>query len=309
MLYVNYILVAIISLIILPVIAFLISPITFKAIAKDLRIPRILYYIILTILGMILYIRQYSLWYALNQNTIALFLIFVITLFYSAIFAIISNNVEDVEIDKISNKNRPLVLKTVNPKTYYIAGVICQIIALLTAYIIKIEIFVGILTISIGYYLYSCKPFRLKKFPFIAKLIIGLNSLTVAVCGFVLAGGEVYHFPIIWIVFILIPLSLSANFVDLKDIEGDKATGIKTLPVIFGETKAQFFISLCVLCSYIMAGVLLNLYWAWPLNIMLAILHIYFIYKKPYNEKPIFLVFLSGLIGLNILLFLSNSVF
>ncbi len=309
MLYIHHILAAIISLIIVPTIAFFVSPITFKAILKDLRILRVLYYIILTILGITLYIRQFSFWYALNQNTIAIFLIFVITLFYSAIFAIISNNIEDVEIDEISNKNRPLVLKIVNPKTYYIFGVICQVISLLIAYIIKIEIFVGILTLSIGYYLYSCKPFRLKKFPFIAKLIIGLNSLTVAICGFVLAGGKMYHFPIIWIVFILIPLSLSANFVDLKDIEGDKATGIKTLPVIFGETKAQLFISLCVLCSYIMAGALLNIYWVWPLNIMLAILHIYFIYKKPYNERPVFLVFLSGLIGLNILLFLSNSVF
>ncbi len=54
-----------------------------------------------------------------------------------------------------------------------------------------------------------------------------MNGWMVTVCGYALAGGEWSTFPWIWSIFIFVPLSLAANFIDLKDIAGDKATGLR----------------------------------------------------------------------------------
>lgn len=281
-----------------------------KEILKDLRIVRILHYVALAGLGMALYLRESNyLTLYLNSDSFFVFPLFIISLAYSAVFAIVTNNIEDLEADKITNPNRPLVKGTVNAQSYYRVGIFCQVFSFFIAFMAQKEMFYGILAISVGYYIYSCKPFRLKRIPFIAKLIIGCNSLAVAVCGFVLAGGNVFDFPLIWVFYILIPLSLAANFVDLKDTEGDGKTGIKTLPVLWGEPKAKLFIAGCTVSAYIMAGVLLRIPWLYPLNFLMAVLHIWFLYKKPYDEKPVFMIYVSALFGLDIFLFISITQF
>lgn len=289
-----------------PMVAYLYDRVLVTEIIIDLRILRIFHYISLTGLGLALYMRGVTSLDPYIQTTFILtFCLFIISLVYAAVFAIVSNNIEDLETDKISNRSRPLVTGKVQFKTYRNAGIICQIIALIMARMLSLELFYGILFISLGYYVYSCHPFRFKKIPFLAKLIIGLNSLTMALCGYTFAGGKISDFPIEWAIFILVPLSLSANFVDLKDIEGDRVMGVKTLPVLWGEKKAKHFITISTVFTYMMAGYLLHIPWVYPLILMMAFLHIRFLYAKPYNEKPIFVVFVSSIFALDIFLILS----
>lgn len=292
-----------------PVLFWIFSPILSRALFSDLRILRILHYITLAGLGTVLYLRKtdWSL-YILAKSLLVLSL-FAIALIYAAVFAIVTNNIEDLEADKISNPERPLVQKKVMEKEYFRAGLFCQFYALLWSFLVQKEMFWGVLAISAGYYVYSCKPFRLKRFPFIAKLIIGFNSLAVAVCGYTLAGGAFHEFPAIWVFFILIPLSLAANFVDLKDTAGDGQTGIRTLPVLWGERNARLFIVCCTVFSYAMAAFLLRIIWLYPLIALLSVLHIWFLYKKPYHEKPVFMIYVTGLLSLDICLFFSTQIF
>jgi 4-hydroxybenzoate polyprenyltransferase len=300
-------LIVIISLsLVFPMLAYLYDRVLITEIIRDLRILRIFHYISLTGLGLALYMRGVTSLDPYIQTTFILtFCLFIISLVYAAVFAIVANNIEDLETDKISNRSRPLVTGKVQFKTYRNAGIICQIIALIMARMLSLELFYGILFISLGYYVYSCHPFRFKKIPFFAKLIIGLNSLTMALCGYTFAGGKISDFTIAWAIFILVPLSLSANFVDLKDIEGDRVMGVKTLPVLWGEKKAKHFISISTIFTYMMAGYLLHIPWVYPLILMMAFLHIRFLYAKPYNEKPIFVVFVSSIFALDIFLILS----
>lgn len=294
----------------IPLFAFLFFPLITKEIFRDLRILRILHYVALAGLGMALYLRMDDhLNVYLRSGKTLLFPLFIVALTYAAVFAIITNNIEDLGADRISNPKRPLVTGTVDRASYLWAGVFCQGWALLLALMAQKELFFGVFAISAGYYLYSCKPFRLKRIPFVAKIIIGFNSLAVAVCGFVITGGRLSDFPLIWVFYILVPLSLAANFVDLKDTEGDRHTGIKTLPVLWGEDKARLFITGCTLFAYAMAGFLLHLTWVYPLNILMATCHIWFLYKQPYQEKPVFLIYVAALFGLDVFLFFSNSQF
>ncbi|MBK8701200.1 MAG: UbiA prenyltransferase family protein [Saprospiraceae bacterium] len=275
-------------------------------ILRDLRVPRILYYVALTALGICLYLQgkwQYTdgLWHiALKSH------IFMIALTYAAVFAIVSNNFADLETDRISNTDRPLVRGSVDEKKYWLIGLFCQAYAILITLLTQTEMMLGVIAISAGYYVYSCEPFRLKKIPFLAKLIIGLNSFFVCLTGYVLAGGDAFSFPSVWILFILLPLSLSANFVDLKDIEGDKQTNVITLPVLWGEKKAKLFIAAMTFISYVIPGILLGIYWIYPLIFLMYLLHIHFLYAQPYREKPVFFTFLISLFGLNLILVVNE---
>lgn len=291
----------------IPVLCLFIWPVITREILRDLRFVRILHYVALALLGFALYFSNHDvIAYFSQTEDILVFPLFIIALICAAVFAIVTNNIADIETDKISNTNRPLVKKTVKKKTYLLAGVLCLGYSLLLSLFANQAMFYCIAIISAGYYIYSCKPFRLKRVPFIAKLLIGFNSLVVAVCGFMLAGGSLTDFPAIWAVFIALPLSLAANFIDLKDIAGDSKTGIRTLPVIFGERRAMHIIAFFTVCTYVMATVIIDLLWVYPLCGIMAILHIVLLYRKPYNEKPIFLIYISALFGLNIILLFNK---
>lgn len=288
---------------ILPLLFLLITPQLTREILRDLRLPRILHYAALAGLGMALYLKAANMQMrVMEADTLLAFFVYVICLAYAAVFAIITNNMEDLEADRITNRERPLVRGTVNRKAYLRAGIFCQLMALGMSALVNWEMFAGIVAVSAGYYLYSCRPFRLKRIPLLSKLLIGINSLAVALAGYALLGGNVMEFPWEWMLFILLPLSLAANFVDLKDTDGDRATGIATLPVLLGEKKARIVIAIATAAAYLMAGLLLA---DWRLalpNAALTALHLWFLFRKPYNEKPVFMVYVTGLVGLDVFL-------
>ncbi len=290
----------------LPISAFYFQYSLTKEICKDLRFVRILHYVSLASLGVVLYFDKGNVHLLFSIDVLLKLFLFVVALIYAAVFAIISNNFEDLETDKISNISRPLVQNTVNKDLYWKAGVFCQLFALILSALVQINLLIAIFLISLGYYVYSCRPFRLKKIPFLAKLLIGFNSLVVAVAGFVLVGGKAADFPTIWIFYILVPLSLSANFVDLKDIEGDRAMNVRTLPVMWGAQKATFFIAFMTFIAYLIPCILLQIWWVYPLTLLMLASHIYFLYAKPYREKPIFFIYVSSIFGLNMFLFISK---
>jgi 4-hydroxybenzoate polyprenyltransferase len=279
-----------------------------RALLGDLRLPRILHYFILSLLGCVLFFGSFEkLKQGLNMDLALNFILLFICLVYAAVFAIVTNNIEDLEADKISNIDRPLVKGIIDRKKYLWIGIVCQIVAFAIAALTDLNMLIGIAAISLGYFVYSCQPFRLKRIPFLSKFIIGINSFCVAVCGFVLAGGNMSEFPLLWAIYILVPLALSANFIDLKDVEGDRATGIKTLPVMFGETKARQLIVFFTVCSYVMAAILLNVMWMYPLVAGACVIHLWLLFRRPYNEKPVFFAYLFAIFALNVLLLLKST--
>ncbi len=273
--------------------------------ARDLRLARILHYVALSGLGAALFLsRPGNRGRLLDSGLQMRFVLFAIALGLAAVFAIVTNNREDLEADRISNPDRPLVRGSVDPGAYSLAGWLSLFCSLSLSLIVDVRMFLGVLAISLGYFVYSCRPFRWKRVPLVAKLLIGANSLAAAVCGFSLAGGEWRTFPSAWAAYLLVPMALSANFVDLKDTEGDGRTGVATLPVLLGPRRARHVIAAATLVSYAMAGVLLAKPWAWPLNAAAAGLHVHFLYREPYDESRIFLVYLSSLFALDLFLLL-----
>jgi 4-hydroxybenzoate polyprenyltransferase len=266
---------------------------------KDSRPSRILHYLLLALFGASLSVSSCE--GLLTPHLLLRFLLFFFMLFYAGQFAIVTNNIEDLEADKITNQNRPLVREQIPQKLYFRIGLGCQGIALaLAAWVGQAEL-LTIGAISLLYYLYSVPPFRLKRYVLLAKFLIGINSFLVAVYGFVLAGGKAMEFPVHWAVFILVPVSLMANFIDLKDTEGDRHAGIKTLPVLIGQRRATYFMAAATMCTYTYAAILLSNVYVSLLIAGVSLIHLYLLLRVPYTEKPLFLLHNSLFLGLIVL--------
>jgi 4-hydroxybenzoate polyprenyltransferase len=277
------------------------KPNLFRELCADLRPGRILHYFVLFLFGFVLFGQSYDTLAKTETVTWLRAGIYGIVLIYAAVFAIATNNREDIAIDRITNQHRPLVRNAVDPVDYIRVSRISLVIAFAVAACAGWEFLAAIAGISGIYYLYSCRPFKLKRFVILAKFLIGINSLISAVCGFYVAGGELRDFPPFWAVFILVPVSLMANFVDLKDTEGDKAAGIRTLPVIWGEHAAKTLIGLFTVSAYVFVFVYFRSFWISWLLLATCSVHVYLLFRKPYNEKPLFLLHNSLFIGLIIL--------
>ena len=281
------------------------KPAFFRELVLDIRLGRILHYFVLFLVGIVLKNNSISLIFKTEPVVWLEAGLYFIVLVYAAVFAIASNNIEDIEIDQLTNTNRPLVKNAVDPKLYDRTSKISLLFSLVFSVLIGIEFFLAILGISLIYYIYSCKPFKLKRFVFLAKFLIGINSLISAVCGFYVAGGDLKQFPVFWLLFILIPVSLMANFVDLKDTVGDKAAGMKTLPVLLGDSNAKRLIALFTISAYVWVYFYFNTLWIALLLIATCSVHVFLLFRKPYQEKPLFLLHNSLFIGLIVLVLTS----
>lgn len=275
---------------------------------KDIRIERILHYFVVTAFGYVLFQYEHKVKIHVEYSKILEGIIYFFSLFYAAFFAIATNNEADIEIDKISNKNRPLVKKTVNIKEYRIVAYFSLILSFGISIILGTHYFLCVFGLSLIYFLYSCKPFRFKKYVIFAKFLIGINTFLCALTGFVSVGGSVFDFPFFWTFFILVPIALLANFIDLKDVEGDGKNGIQTIPVLFGIKATLQFLSFIIFICYLFVFFYFEIVWFLGILIPLVIIHLYLLWHKPYKEKPLFYLHNFLFLGLIVLFLLAQTI-
>lgn len=297
----NTLLFSVLFLALIPIIAFLVlRPSVFGVLIKDSRPNRILHYLLMAVFGASLQVEAFD--QLLEPWVLLRFALFFLLLFYAGQFAIVTNNVEDLPVDRITNPNRPLVQSHIAQRQYQTIASICLFITLSLSLTIGLLEFATISALSLVYFLYSAPPFKLKRYVFLAKFLIGTNSFFAALYGFVLMGGKYTSFPLEWGVFILVPISLMANFIDLKDTAGDRVVQVKTLPVILGQRKASFLIVVFAFITYLYAGILLHNAYISVLISLLCLFHIYLILRTPYKEGLLFILHNSLFFGLILLL-------
>ena len=281
----------------------------FKIIILDVRLLRAIHYELMFFLGVLLGIK-YGVFHLTNIN-IFYFIFIPISIFFSGLFSLVTNNIADYEIDKVLNKERPLIKLALTLKNYKKLAWLFLGLALLYAIAVNFQTFFIILLFIGNYFLYSMPPLRLKRVPFFSKLLISLNSLILVMLGFIIITGSISGFPRPIIVIFLIAFTAVANFIDIKDYEGDRQAGVKTLPVILGSKRAKFVIGLFFILAYLSVYFLIrefhiieNLYIILYL-LILGFIQFYLINKKNYDEKYIFLVYLFSLILFFYLIYLT----
>lgn len=270
------------------------------ALLKNIRPYRSLHYCGLTLVGIILgYLmlgNPSSNLFLNPMDYIAIAGLCLATFFACQSMAVV-NDIFDLQADRLSNPNRPLVREAIPLGEYQSIGLIYFLLALNLALSLSHFALIILLVFVALYLLYSIPTLWLKRlFPF-NMLVIGLNSLVAVLIGFSLFGRDktFERFPNGFM--LLIPLSyfLAANIITLKDVRADKETGVLTLPVLLGEKWGKRLIALLVFCAYLAVPLILGIPRLWIISILFGLVAGFWVLRKKWREGPFFITYFAYL--------------
>jgi len=207
------------------------------------------------IMPIIHWILTITLGFTLIDNSIPLILILlsIFSFILAWFFAVGINDYYDLEIDRITNPERPLVTEALSGKdvkNFFIISAIASFSLAVVCDVINAKIGITIL-ISINLLLgvlYSMPPIRIKsKTPF-SSIVIGLVTSECILVGGML--GIVTNLVIAYAIILGFIVTFISAAKDFKDIEGDKAAGIPTIAANYGAEKAGLVFQIINIIGY-----------------------------------------------------------
>ena len=268
-----------------------------KLIIKDIRPYRLMHYELMFILGIVLAVNITGQTLYFPHDIFKLGVV-VIAVGLAWLYSVFVNNIEDIEIDKVTNEKRPLVGGDIDEGTYKNLSWVILFGTFFYAFSISEVFLFLLLTYVASYFIYSAKPLRLKRIPFLSKGFISINSLLLVLGGYHFVNGSLASFPIEATLLFMIGFTAVMNFIDIKDYEGDKTVGIKTLPVLMGLKNSKTLIGVFFLLTFLGAYFIFSeLIMLLPLALF-GMLELYFVTREDYREEYVFTIYLIGLVGL-----------
>ena len=277
------------------------------AVLKNSRLDRIVHFMLLILLGVGFAHIFSPAPYFNNWINIQMFLLTCIAFVCAWVFSVLQNDLEDIEIDKISNTNRPLVVNTLSHHDIQVASKIFLLLAFLAAYAASHYTLFFVTFFIFIYYIYSMPPLRLKRFVGLNSFLVSLACLSTILAGFFLvsANKSLLAIPFGLILGIVIFFTAVTNIKDIKDTEGDRQAGIVTVPTLLGKRKAQYVIGTVISLFFL----IIPWYFSIPVllvpSIIAAGLSWYVITKKNYKELQGFAVYMLYLIVIIIVLMIT----
>jgi len=267
-----------------------------KAAFSNLRPFRSIHYVGMTLLGILLGFWIFRNTYPVPFNTPVYFLAalaLLFSIFFAYQSAVVVNDIFDIESDKISNNNRPLVKKKLSSGEMRSLAIVYMFIALFFAINVSYSSFFLVFLAIMFSLIYSVPPLRLKRFFPISTFILALSALIAMLAGFSIFGDgkNIYIFPKPLTLLVLVIFTLAGNIKDIKDFKGDKKTKIKTIPVLLGERKGKIVIALFVFLSYILVALIIRKPIILIPAITFGVSSMLIIVKKKLSEKPIFILY------------------
>jgi len=182
-------------------------------------------------------------------------------------FVVLINHIYDLEIDKITNKQRILVQRYLSPSQLKQIAIIFGVAALSIGYLLGYVLIPVIISIILGI-IYSIPPFRLRNSIF-STAFIGAGSTLAFFMGYFLPPYfSLYHkgimvpilhaqFPNIsakiFLLGVIIFLMFTAGSAikDIKDYEGDKKAGVKNIFTVYGIKKGINIASALLIIAFL----------------------------------------------------------
>lgn len=201
------------------------------------------------------------------------------------------NQITDLDIDRMNKPGRPIPTGRISIGTAATVAAILYIVSLIAAYIIGFGFFVVILVGALLSIAYSMPPIRTKNNPFLANPTMAFaRGILLILAGYVVqleigmtgaAMGE--HVALIWshpspwaagtIMFLF--LLGAASTKDFADIEGDKAFGARSIPVVLGIKRAAWFMAPFFVIPFLLIYPAVALGYLLPATLPLMILAVY----------------------------------
>lgn len=261
---------------------------------KNSRPERLFHFLLLFMLGIsFTQTQKFANWIDI-QNYILAFMGFI----FASMFSICQNDIHDEKIDNISNPDRPLIAKELSREDLDLASKIFLFFTFLSAYAAGSYALFFVSLFLFVYFIYSNPPLRLKRFVILNSFLVSLACTSVILTGFFLANlnKNILSFPPSLVLGFIVFFTAVTNVRDIKDIDGDRADGIKTLPVLLGAKKSKRLIAGVICFFFLLAP------WYFHISILIfpsiiaAILSWYFITQENYVEIKGFIVYMLYLI-------------
>lgn len=265
---------------------------------RNIRILRVMHYWVMFSIGYLLGLKVLSI--QLTQYGCLSFVLGICSILFAWMFAVGINDIVDIDIDKISCRDRPLVKGILSLQEVKNLNLVYFIFSILFAYLVNYSFFVLILIYHCLSFIYSVPPLRLKRFLLISKLIIATASLSLMLGGFLTISSDqsLIQFPKEIMFFVLVCFTLGTNCIDVKDIEGDRAGGICTFLSLLGEKRGKKIVGFLVFCSYVLAPPILYRNELLPIAMLLGLISFLLINRKKWDERPVFMIYFIAIIGL-----------
>jgi len=209
----------------------------------------------------------------------------MISIFFAWQFLIIINDIYDIEIDKISNVERPLTQENISKRTYIILALIFLAISLILSLILGwLPLIFTSIFVASGYF-YSAPPLRFRNYVF-ATVFIGIWSLMSFYVGFFASTNIIHYNQFMLSILIFLAFSMGTTVKDYKDYEGDKQNEINTIFTKYGLETGTRICSVLLLITFLMPLLLIYHLIDFLIIIPLAIANIIlFNWKK--NKKKV----------------------
>jgi chlorophyll synthase len=280
-------------------------PEKWRAVVRNSRPERLLYYLSLVTFGIAIayHFGQAIIWNWVDVLSLITLLGSVKCAWLSSLFL---NDVADAEIDAISNPERPIPSAKLSAQESQGIGIIFLVISYVAAFLVGTTFAFLIILFSALSYIYSYKPLRLKRIFPLNAIIMAIAGVSIILLGFffISSAQNMQAFPALWLTALFVFLLFICPVRDIKDIEGDSKEGIKTLPVIFGEKRGrQITAILAAIAVTFIFPLLLNDLRVFVATLPLGLLSYNILTTKKHPERGAFSVFFVLMILLVLYLF------
>ena len=239
-----------------------------------------------------------------NWIDVMAFVVLFLAYFCAWIFAVGVNDIVDIEIDRVSNQDRPLVTSTVTEEEVHSANIFFLLWSFIGAFLVGYWAVFAMMLFTAAYYIYSAPPLRLKRVPLLATFFIALASLSATAAGFYFASPDqlAIEFPGRLLLLVIIFFTLITNVKDIKDIDGDRAAGIATIPTMFSEGIGKTVVGAIVVIAFLSVPAILASAALFIPSLIAAGVGYYFVIAEPYHERRIFVLYFIYAIVVGIIL-------
>lgn len=221
---------------------------------------------------------------AIIDKTISIPIILaMLVVFFETAAGNVINDYFDYKIDLINKPERPLPSGRISLKAgrnygylQFLLGTIC---GFLISYLTNNWIpFVIVLISDVILYLYA---YKLKSTPLIGNLTVGfMTGFGFVFGGFTINTPEIISISIFLGFFAFVMTTAREIIKDIEDVEGDKAEGAKTLPILIGtKTPAILAVALIVIDSALCPILYFNHIFGIYYLVVIAIAVILFLYS------------------------------
>ncbi len=183
------------------------------------------------------------------------------------------NDYYDRDLDRINEPTRPIPSGRVSERAAFWNWILVGMLAMLTSAFFAhylggmrggVLFLLSVFGLIMGY-IYSAPPFKLKNNVLLSAPAVGISySLITWIAGNLLYAD--LRIEVVWMAVINAFIAIGLIFLnDFKAIEGDRAQGLKSLPVMIG-IRGTYLVAFSLID--LAFGTFVYLMWAWEFNLM-----------------------------------------